>query len=161
MKILSVEFENINSFKKPVKIDFTDPGLHKGKKPFVISGPMGAGKTTILDAITLALYADTPRLDEGLTAEDKYRELINKHSGYCRSEVVYSCEKGIFASTFSIHKANYKFDGKIQKPSCSVVKIINGAESKNLLDSSTSVSELQAKTLENIGSCTAEEELNM
>lgn len=150
MKILSVEFENINSFKNPVKIDFTDPGLHKGKKPFVISGPMGAGKTTILDAITLALYGDTPRLENCDKAEEKYRELINKHSGFCRSEVVYSCEKGTFASTFSIHKANRKFDGNIQKPSCSVVKIIDGVKTKNLLDSSSSVSDLKAKTTENI-----------
>ena len=58
MKILSLQFENLNSLKGQWKIDFQqqefiDNGL------FVITGHTGAGKSTLLDAICLALYQQT------------------------------------------------------------------------------------------------------
>jgi exonuclease SbcC len=34
-----------------------------GSEVFLITGKTGAGKSTILDAICLALFADTPRLE--------------------------------------------------------------------------------------------------
>ncbi|MGB1281206.1 MAG: AAA family ATPase, partial [Vibrio cyclitrophicus] len=53
MKILSLEFENLNSLKGRWKLDFTQsPFAENGL--FAITGPTGAGKTTILDAICLA-----------------------------------------------------------------------------------------------------------
>ena len=63
MKILSLEFENLNSLKGRWKLDFTQsPFAENGL--FAITGPTGAGKTTILDAICLALFHRTPRLKE-------------------------------------------------------------------------------------------------
>lgn len=59
MKVLSVSFANLNSLAGTWTIDFTDPAFRDGL--FLITGQTGAGKTTILDAISLALYGSTVR----------------------------------------------------------------------------------------------------
>jgi DNA repair protein SbcC/Rad50 len=55
MRPVRLEIEGLTSFRQRQEIDFADFDL------FVITGPTGAGKTTILDAITLALYGEVPR----------------------------------------------------------------------------------------------------
>jgi exonuclease SbcC len=63
MKILKLNFSNINSLKGTFTIDFEKPEL-ASTGLFAITGPTGAGKSTILDAITLALYCYTSRFQE-------------------------------------------------------------------------------------------------
>lgn len=58
MKPISLTISGLNSFIEPVEIDFA---LLTEKGVFGIFGPTGSGKSTILDAITLALYGDIPR----------------------------------------------------------------------------------------------------
>ena len=54
MRILQIRFKNLNSLAGEWTIDLTHPAfLSDGI--FVITGPTGAGKTTILDAVCLAL----------------------------------------------------------------------------------------------------------
>ena len=58
MRPLKLTLRGINSYRKEQTIDFealTSAGL------FGIFGPTGSGKSSILDAITLALYAKLPR----------------------------------------------------------------------------------------------------
>jgi exonuclease SbcC len=58
MRPIRLKLEGFTSFVKPQELDFTSLDL------FAITGPTGAGKTSILDAILYALYGATPRLGE-------------------------------------------------------------------------------------------------
>jgi exonuclease SbcC len=61
MKLQKLTIHNIASIEDAV-VDFDAQPL-SDSEVFLITGKTGSGKSTILDAICLALYADTPRLD--------------------------------------------------------------------------------------------------
>lgn len=58
MRPTRLELEGFASFRDPVTVDFTDADL------FVLSGPTGAGKSSLVDAVTFALYGTVPRYDD-------------------------------------------------------------------------------------------------
>ncbi|MDR2170867.1 MAG: AAA family ATPase [Planctomycetaceae bacterium] len=80
MKIKSVVFQNLNSLVDVSAIRFPDNGI------FAIVGPTGVGKTTILDAICLALYGQTPRLDDVHNSANE-TEIMSKNTKVCFAEV--------------------------------------------------------------------------
>ena len=110
MRILSVRFKNLNSLVGEWVIDFTAPSI-SGDGIFVITGPTGAGKTTILDAICLGLYGRTPRLKSITHTQN---EILSRHAGECFSEVVFSVEGKEFRVRWSQHRAQKKATGKLQ-----------------------------------------------
>lgn len=57
MRPIKLEIEGFTSFRDRTVIDFTDTDL------FVLTGPTGSGKSSVIDAITFALYGSIPRLD--------------------------------------------------------------------------------------------------
>ncbi len=105
MRILKITLLNINSLKGKHTIDFRDDRFSKGL--FAITGATGAGKTTILDAICVAMYAKTPRLNNP-------NELMSKYSGECFCEVEFEIDNIGYRSRWSQRRARKKFDGKFQ-----------------------------------------------
>ena len=85
MKIKKLILENINSLYGRWEIDFTSDAFADGL--FAIMGPTGSGKTTILDAICLALFAETPRIKGG--NEFLASEVVSKGAGSCLADVIF------------------------------------------------------------------------
>ena len=58
MRPRRLEVEGFAAFRGPTVVDFAGADL------FALVGPTGAGKTSIIDALTFALYGSVPRLDD-------------------------------------------------------------------------------------------------
>lgn len=119
MKILSLRFKNINSLKGEWKIDFTqspfrDNGL------FAITGPTGAGKTSILDAICLALYHQTPRLG-GISKTTN--ELMTRGTAESLAEVEFEVKGTAYRAFWSQRRSRGKVDGKLQDAQVELVQL--------------------------------------
>lgn len=118
MRILSLRFENINSLKGQWFIDFTaEPFDSNGL--FAITGPTGAGKTTILDAISLALYHQTPRL----TVSDKQNQLMTRHTSQCSAEVEFEVKGKAYRAFWSQRRAKNDAQGKLQPAKAELASI--------------------------------------
>lgn len=112
MKVLRLSFRNLNSLAGDWDIDFTHPD-YVSSGIFAITGPTGAGKTTILDAICLALYGQTPRLGR-ITQSDN--EIMSRQTGECFAEVEFETARGRFRCHWSQHRSRKLADGQLQQP---------------------------------------------
>lgn len=122
MRILQVSFKNLNSLAGRWQIDLAQPEF-VSDGIFAITGPTGAGKTTILDAICLALYGCTPRLGKlGKGAN----ELMSRQTGECFAEVVFETADGRFCSHWSQHRSRRKAGGELQAPKHEVSEVPSG-----------------------------------
>ena len=89
MKPLILTIEGLHSFTKRQSIDFRELGV---TGLFGIFGPTGSGKSSILDAITLALYGEVKR------ATRKTQGIINSQQQ--KLEVVFTFEIGILPKRY-------------------------------------------------------------
>ena len=112
MKIQQVRFKNLNSLVGEWHIDLTHPSF-ASDGIFAITGPTGAGKTTILDAICLALYGQTPRLSK---VSKGGNEIMSRQTGECFAEVTFETQTGRYRCHWSQHRARRKPDGELQAP---------------------------------------------
>jgi DNA repair protein SbcC/Rad50 len=55
MRPIVMDMNGFASFREPTRVDFTDADF------FALVGPTGAGKSTVIDAMTFALYGSVPR----------------------------------------------------------------------------------------------------
>lgn len=124
MKFQKLTIHNIASIEDAV-IDFEAQPL-ADSEVFLITGKTGAGKSTILDAICLALYADTPRLDgtkmQGNTKDgdksvqiDDPRQLMRRNTGEASVSLTFTGSNGVhYESKWSVARARKKATGNMQ-----------------------------------------------
>lgn len=112
MRIEQIRFRNLNSLVGEWTLDLTH-AAYASDGLFAITGPTGAGKSTILDAICLALYGATPRLDR---ITQSANDILSRHSGDCLAEVVFSTAEGRWRAHWSQHRAHRRASGALQAP---------------------------------------------
>jgi exonuclease SbcC len=129
MQLCKLTINNIASIEK-AEIDFTGEEFADCDL-FLITGPTGAGKTTILDAICLALYGKTPRLngkdpnvnrDEATLQEEREvrphaaANILRRGAGWCSVSLTYvGNDEKEYEATWGVQRAYKKADGNLQR----------------------------------------------
>ena len=146
MKIQTIAFENINSLAGRWKIDFTVPAYQDGI--FLITGRTGAGKTSIFDAVTLALYGKTARQkSDRSTAEQKKTDdcpYMTKGTRVCWAEAVFESRGRLWKSSYRVTRSSKK--GTLQKTG-ELAELVNGV----WVPRTDKLEEWREKTAEAIG----------
>lgn len=140
MKILSLKFNNLNSLKGNWHIDFTDDAFVRDGI-FAIIGQTGAGKTTILDAICLAIYGETPRINQISTTQN---ELMSLGAGECGAQVELQISGKMYRFTWQQRRAGGKADGKLQAVKREISQIKHVGDDGKILESKIKLCEKKA-----------------
>jgi len=136
MKILAIRMKNLASLDGESEIDFTKEPL-KSAGIFAITGPTGSGKSTILDALCLALFAKTPRYvqasEQGIVVQDvgtqtisqsDARGILRRGSAEGFAEVDFIGIDGFaYRANWSIRRARNKPEGSLQNYEMSLTRI--------------------------------------
>ena len=138
MRILSVKGKNLASLDGEFFIDFENGALGRAGL-FAITGPTGSGKSTILDAICVALFDKTPRLsdsggaligragDEDRLGSNDVRSLLRRGAGSGFAEVTFVGRDGQgYQSKWTVRKAREAATGKFQAQNLELCNLATG-----------------------------------
>ncbi|MDJ0448526.1 AAA family ATPase [Methylocystis sp. JR02] len=147
MRILAIRGENLASLAEPFAIEFESEPLRSAGL-FAIIGETGAGKSTILDALCLALYDEFPRVvapgarDEmpdpsGATIkENDPRTLLRRGAGRGFAEADFVARDGKrYRARCDLMRARGKVAGRLQNRGRSLWRIDESGEKIETLDS--------------------------
>ena len=140
MKILAIRGKNLASLEGEFDIDFTIDPL-KSSGIFAITGQTGAGKSTILDALCLALFDNAPRLnkaeasvnvsdveDKTITQKDS-RNILRRGTSEGYAEVDFIALNGDkYRSRWMVRRARGKADGALQATSIKLENLTTNSE---------------------------------
>ncbi|MES2643251.1 MAG: AAA family ATPase [Myxococcota bacterium] len=136
MRILAIRGKNLTSLEGFFELDLVDGPLGAAGL-FAIAGPTGAGKSTILDAMCVALYNKTPRLGgqggvevgrtdgtmRGLPANDP-RNLLRDGATEGYAEVDFLGREGRrWRARWSVRRARLAVAGKLQSSDLTLEEI--------------------------------------
>ena len=140
MKLKKLIIHNIASIAD-AEIDFSGETL-RDEAVFLICGETGSGKTTILDALCLALYNKTPRLSQA-TARESYTDVngesitlsspvqyLRKGSWEASVKLTFEAGGKYWEASWSTHRANRRTDGRFQGVIWEVTDMASGLSSK-------------------------------
>ena len=122
MRIEHIRLHNLNSLVGTWEIDLTAPA-YCDDNLYAITGPTGAGKTTILDAICLALYGRTPRLAR---INKSTNDIMSRHTGTCFAEATIAVHNRRYRCHWSQHRARRRADGELQNPKHEIADATSG-----------------------------------
>ena len=122
MRIEHIRLHNLNSLAGTWEIDLTAPA-YRDDNLYAITGPTGAGKTTILDAICLALYGRTPRLAR---INKNTNDIMSRHTGTCFAEATIAVHDRRYRCYWSQHRARRRADGELQNPKHEIADATSG-----------------------------------
>lgn len=136
MKILAIRIKNLASLEGITEIDFTAAPLCSAGI-FAITGATGAGKSTILDALCLALYGKTPRYlqakESGIEIKDvqgstlsqgDVRSILRDGTADGFAEVDFKgIDEQYYRATWSVRRARNKAEGSMQSDSITLKNI--------------------------------------
>jgi exonuclease SbcC len=109
MRIIELYIKNLNSLRLEKRISFIEAPLG-ATGLFAIVGDTGAGKSTILDAITLAMYGRAPRHDKNPS------EVLSYGATEAMAQAVFETNGRRFLAEWSVRRARGKSDGALQSP---------------------------------------------
>lgn len=118
MRPVYLEFAGLQSYREPQSIDFT---RLMGGGLFGIFGPTGSGKSTILDAMTLALYGRVMR------AGNDTRSILNQGEKQLWVKFTFSLKDASGEKLFRVERGLTRTkDGGIRTAQCRLIEVSGG-----------------------------------
>jgi exonuclease SbcC len=116
VKLHRIGATNLNSLYGEQTVDL-DADLN-GASLFLIQGPTGSGKSTLMDAISLALFGTTPRLGALRNEKAVAEQVMSRGEGNAQAMVEFSkWESGArvrYRATWMARRARNNADGRMQ-----------------------------------------------